>query len=169
MRTGLLLNNDEVVAEYLFKHHVTPHMNYDAAIGILKDGILIGGVLLQSWNGFNVELSYYGRGTLTHGIIRTLARIVIIGLKPSRLTVTVNRKNRVLMRGVRKLGFVLEGTQRRFYGDQDINRNTGVRFVMFREQIEKLAQIEKGENTKCRSGHHPVSILPTQPTSRTIN
>lgn len=168
MTTGLLLNSDVVVAEYLFQQHVKPRMRYDSAIGILTDGMLVGGVLLQSWNGFNVELSYYGRGTLTHGIIRCLARILIVGMNPSRVTVTVNRKNRVLMRGVRKLGFILEGTQRRFYGDQDINRNTGVRFVMFREQIEKLAQLEKG-SIQCRSGHPQANTLPEQPISRTIN
>ena len=169
MTTGILLNNDDMVAEYLFQNHVKPRMHYDAAIGILTDGTLVGGVLLQSWNGFNVELSYYGRGTITHGIIRCLARIMVAGLNPTRVTVTVNRKNRVLMRGIRKLGFVLEGTQRRFYGDQDINRNTGVRFVIFREQIEKLAKIERAEDTQCKSGHPPANTLPIQPISRTIN
>ena len=37
----------------------------------------------------------------------------------------------------------LQGTQRRFYGDQDIRRNTGVRFVLFREKLERLARIEQ--------------------------
>lgn len=143
MTVGLLLHNDDMVAEYLFNHHVTPRMGYDAAIGILTDGVLSGGILLQSWNGFNVEFSYYGQGSLTPGIIRCLARILLSVLKPSRVTVTVNRKNRAVMRGLRKLGFAVEGTQRRFYGDQDINRNTGVRFVMFRERIEQLAQFER--------------------------
>jgi hypothetical protein len=139
MSVGLLLGHDQAVAEYLFQHHVKPRMQYDAAIGILNEGSLVGGILLQSWNGFNVELSYYGRGTVTYGIIRCLARILVSRFAPSRVTVTVNRKNKRLMRGLRKLGFALEGAQRRFYGDRDINRNTGVRFVMFRERIEQLA------------------------------
>jgi RimJ/RimL family protein N-acetyltransferase len=143
MRTGLLLHNDHQVAEYLFQNHVIPRMQYDVAIGILTDGVLSGGILLQSWNGFNVELSYYGQGSLTPGIIRCLARILISGLNPSRVTVTVRRKNRVLMRGLRKLGFAVEGTQRRYYGNEDLNRNTGVRFVMFRERVEQLAQLER--------------------------
>ena len=141
-RVGLLLDADRSVADYLFEHHVTPRMQYDAAIGIVTDGMLVGGVLLQSWNGFNVELSYYGRRTLTHGIIRCLARIIVSRFGPSRVTVTVNRKSKLVMRGLRKLGFVIEGTQRRFYGDQDINRNTGVRFVLFRERLEQLAHLE---------------------------
>jgi hypothetical protein len=143
MKVGLLLHNDGQVAEYLFQHHVSPRMQYDAALGILTDGVLTGGILLQSWNGFNVELSYYGHGTLTPGIIRCLARVLISAFNPSRVTVTVSRKRRSVMRGLRKLGFAVEGTQRRFYGVQDISRNTGVRFVMFRERVEQLAQLER--------------------------
>jgi len=143
MGIGLLLHNDDLVAEYLFKIHVRPRMHYDAAIGVVDDGVLVGGILLQSWNGFNVEVSYYGRGTLTYGIIRCLARIILSTLNPSRVTCTVNRKDKRLMNGLRKLGFVLEGTQRRFYGDLDVRRNTGVRFVMFRERIEQLALLEQ--------------------------
>ena len=169
MSVGLLLDNDQHVAEYLFKKHVFHPMKYDAAYGIMVDGVLSGGILLQAWNGFNVELSYYGRGTMTHGIIRSLARILISSYNPSRLTVTVNRKNRSLMRGVRRLGFVLEGTQRRFYGDKDINRNTGVRFVMFRERIAELAQISPQDQDQCKSGLHPANMEPTLPISKTIN
>ena len=169
MSAGLLLYNDLLVAEYLFQEHVKPRMHFDNAIGIVEEGTLIGGILLQSWNGFNVELSYYGRGTMTHGIIRSLARILISSYNPSRLTVTVNRKNRCLMRGVRRLGFVLEGTQRRFYGDKDINRNTGVRFVMFRERIAELAQISPQDQDQCKSGLHPANMEPTLPISKTIN
>ena len=143
MKVGLLLHNDQQVAEYLFHQHVTPTMKYDAAIGILTDGELAGGILLQSWNGFNVELSYYGHGTLTPGIIRCLARVLLTVFNLSRVTVTVSRKRKAMMRGLRKLGFAVEGTQRCFYGIQDINRNTGVRFVMFKKRVEQLAQLER--------------------------
>lgn len=143
MRVGLLLHNDAQVAAYLFQHHVKPAMKYDAAIGILTDGVLSGGILLQSWNGFNVELSYYGHGTLTPGIIRCLARVLLTIFNLSRVTVTVSRKRRGVMRGLRKLGFVVEGTQRCFFGVHDISRNTGVRFVMFKKRVEQLAQLER--------------------------
>ena len=143
MSAGLLLYNDLLVAEYLFQEHVKPRMHFDNAIGIVEEGTLIGGILLQSWNGFNVELSYYGLGTMTAGVIRCIAKILVSTLNPSRVTVTVNRKDRGMIRGLPKLGFVLEGTQRRFYGDQDIRRNTGVRFVLFREKLERLARIEQ--------------------------
>ena len=144
MKVGLLLHNDAQVAAYLFPRYVREgvRVSYDAAVGILTDGELTGGILLQSWNGFNVELSYYGPKTLTLGVTRCLARYLLSAFNPSRVTVTVSRKRKNLMRGLRKMGFAVEGTQRRFYGDQDISRNTGVRFVMFRERVEQLAQLE---------------------------
>ena len=145
MKIGLLLHNDRQVAAYLFPRYVREgvRVSYDAAVGILTDGELTGGILLQSWNGFNVELSYYGPRTLTLGVTRCLARYLLSAFNPSRVTVTVNRKRKNLMRGLRKLGFAVEGTQRCFYGIQDINRNTGVRFVMFRKRVEQLAQLER--------------------------
>jgi len=143
MSVGLLLHSDELVAEYLFRNHVSLRMKYDQAVGILHDGKLSGGVLFQCWNGFNVELSYYGRGTLTAGIVKCLARILVSTFNVSRVTLTVNRRNARLMKALRRFGFALEGTQRCFYGHSDTRRNTGVRFVMFRERLDQLAQLEQ--------------------------
>jgi hypothetical protein len=143
MGVGLLLHSDEQVAEYLFLNHVQPRMKYDQAIGVMVDGKLSGGVLFQCWNGFNVELSYYGKKTLTPGIIKCLARILVSTFNVARVTVTVSRRAKRLMRALRKLGFVLEGTQRCFYGHNDSVRNTGVRFVMFRERLDQLCQFEQ--------------------------
>lgn len=140
-KIGLLLDCDRQVADYLFTKHVRPRMQYDAAFGIITDGVLTGGILLQSWNGFNVELSYYGYGTVTAGILRCLARLLVLKFDPARVTVTVSRKSRRVMKALPKLGFHLEGVQRRFYGNEDINRNTGVRFVMYREKIGEIAKI----------------------------
>jgi len=143
MSAGLLIDCDEQVAAYLFKNCVSPVMKFDRAIGLIVDGSLAGGILFQCFNGFNVELSYYGRKTMTSGIIRCLARFLISTFNPSRVTVTVNRRQKRLMRSLRKLGFVLEGTQRCFYGHQDKIRNTGVRFVLFRESLNKLAALDQ--------------------------
>ena len=140
MSNGLLFHNDELVAQYLFaKYHLIP-MKYDQAVGILVEGDLSGAVLFHGWNGFNVELSYYGEWTMTPGIIRCLARILVSTFKVSRVTVTVSQRNRKFIRSLQKLGFALEGVQRRFYGSQDTRRTTGVRLVMFRERLEQLCQ-----------------------------
>jgi RimJ/RimL family protein N-acetyltransferase len=114
---------------------------FNSAIGIVDpDGRLAGAALFQSFNGFNLEISYYGRKTFTAGILRALARAAA-NFNPSRLTATTSKKNRRFIRGLQKIGFRLEGAQRRYYGMRDCPRNTGVRLVMFREQLDQIAGI----------------------------
>lgn len=143
MALGLLFECDEEVAKWTFVTFKMPIMKYDRAIGIMSNkGQIIGSVLFQCFNGFNVELSYYGvRPTLSLGITRCLARYVLFTFNVSRVTVSTSRKNRNLMRSLQRMGFRLEGAQRRFYGHRDCNRNTAIRFVLFRERIEQIAAL----------------------------
>ena len=146
---GLLLGDDARVAAWAFKTfqlHPTP---YNSAIGVVdSDGKLVGAGLYQNFNGSNIEGSYYGRSTLTAGIVRALIRGAQ-AFGPSRLTVVTAKKNRRLIRALQRIGFKLEGAQRRYYGHRDCARNTGVRLVMFREQIDLIA----GKNTAAQSSH----------------
>lgn len=152
MSRGLLFECDEHVANWTFATFKMPKMSFDRAIGIVDaKGSIIGSVLFQCWNGFNVEMSYYGVvPTLSPGIIRCLARYVLFTFNVSRVTVSTCRKNRNLMRSLQRIGFRLEGAQRRFYGHRDCNRNTAIRFVMFRERIEQIATLPvKKEQKSC--------------------
>lgn len=149
MTVGLLLDCDEQVANHLFSAYNQPQFKYDRAIGIVKDNSLVGTVLFHYWNGSNVEISYYGKGTMTAGIIRYLAKFAIKSFNPARLTVMTSKRNRRFIRSLQRLGFKLEGAQRRYYGSDDTNRNVGVRFVMFRERLAELAGLMDEESTKC--------------------
>src|SRR5277367_6087947 len=134
MSTGLLFECDEAVAKWLFEWLQRPLYKYDRAVGIVNSsGALVGAVLYQNWNGPNVEISYYGKKTLTLGIVRCLARYTLTSFDPARLTAITSKRNRQFMKALQKLGFRLEGIQRCYYGKRDCNRNTGVRFVAFRE------------------------------------
>ena len=136
---GLLLGDDARVAAWAFRTYQFRPTPFDSAIGVVEpDGRLVGAGLFQNYNGANVEFSYYGRRTLTAGIIRALFRVAA-AFDPSRLTVVTAKKNRRLIRALQKIGFKLEGAQRRYYGTRDCARNTGVRLVMFREQIDAIA------------------------------
>ena len=116
-------------------------MPVDAAIGIVEpDGRLVGAGLYQNWNGSNLEGSYYGKKTLTPGIVRALIKGAL-AFDPSRLTVVTSKKNRKLIRALQRIGFCLEGAQHRYYGKRDCPRNTGVRLVMFRETMDRIAGI----------------------------
>lgn len=141
MGFGLLLAEDKAVAEWVFtKHNVFP-MPVNRALGIVNVATkeMAGAVLLQNFNGVNLELSYYGKGTFTAGIVKSIARIIALEFNAARTTVTTSKKNKRLMRSIQRFGFRLEGNQRRYFGHRDCYRNTAIRFVMFRDQIDKLA------------------------------
>jgi len=129
------------VAAWAFRTHQFRPTSFDSAIGVVEpNGKLVGAGLFQNYNGANLEFSYYGRRTMTLGIVRALFRIAV-AFDPSRLTVVTAKKNRKLIRALQKIGFKLEGAQRRYYGQRDCARNTGVRLVMFREQMDSIAGV----------------------------
>ena len=61
MTAGLLFNSDELVANWLFACYLQRRYSYDRAVGLVRNGELVGAVLFQGWNGANVEVSYYGK------------------------------------------------------------------------------------------------------------
>lgn len=147
MTTGVLVDCDAFVADKLFEA-AGRRYGYDKAIGLVDgDRNIVGVVLFHGYNGFNVEISYYGKGLMLPGVIRYIASYVLATFNASRLTATISKRHKRLFRSLQKLGFALEGTQRRYYGKRDCTRNVGVRLVMFREKIEHLAkaQIENNE------------------------
>lgn len=150
MSTGLLLDCDKAVAQYIFSIYGWPDLKYNKAIGLLDSrGKLVGGVFFHNWNGSNIEIAYYGRGTMTLGIYRALARYAITEFDASRLTAVTCKKNRQLIKGLLKTGFKFEGTQRCYYGKQDCNRNTGVRLVAFRDTLERVAKLATKASEQC--------------------
>lgn len=143
MSTGLLFDYEDKVTDFVFKLYKCLPFKYNKAVGLITNGELRGAVILHSYNGSNVELSYYGHATMTAGVVRTIARYIICTFHPSRLTVVTSKRNKRFIRSFQRLGFKVEGVQRRYYGEHDNNRNAGVRFVMFRERIEEIAKFVK--------------------------
>jgi len=141
MVRGLLLNADAQVANWAFHEFNRVPMLVDKAVGIIDDSGLIGAVLFTSYNSINAEFSYYGKDAFTVGIIRVLAKIALYELKLTRLTVIVPKRPSFLLKKLNKFGFRFEGVQRRYYGPTDTPRHTACRFVLFREDMEKLAKI----------------------------
>jgi RimJ/RimL family protein N-acetyltransferase len=150
---GLLVDADDIVANWAFATYKMPPMLVDRALGILDNGKICGAILFQNWNRINVDMSYYGENTLSPGIVRTLCRFGLSVLNVSRCTVITSKRNRRLMRSLQRIGFRLEGTQRCFYGANDCNRNTAVRFVMFRDRIEQLAALKEPPNVDGAASH----------------
>jgi|SRR5882672_8175025 len=154
MSTGLLFDCDETVAQYLFVSYGWKPFKYDRAVGLISGDKLQGAVLFHCYNGSNVELSYYGQATMTAGVVRTIARFIIYTFAPSRLTVLTSKRNKHLIRSFQRLGFKLEGTQQRYYGARDCNRNTAARLVMFRERINVIARLQEPIHAQPRPSSH---------------
>ena len=131
----LLFGYDKQIAKWAFgkfKFNPTP---YVMAIGVINDDKeVVGAALFQEYNGHNVELAYYGPNTLTPHIVRTLASVAMNGLHCDRMTVRTGKKNKALTKSIKKLGFVYEGIQRRFYGNDD-----AVMFGLYGNNLARLA------------------------------
>lgn len=136
---GLLIGEDQAIADWAFKAYRLFPTQINRALGIVEDGKVKGAILFQSYNGNNVEVSYYGQNTLSSGIIRSIAHILLTDFNASRVTVVTSKRKKRLIKSLMRLGFRLEGVQRCYYGLIDTPKNTGVRFVMFREKIEEIS------------------------------
>lgn len=80
--------------------------------------VIIGAVVLNNYDGFNVDLSGVGEGAFTPRIVRSIASHVFDELKCARITLKTRRSNKV----ARKLlgrHFKFEVTLRHGFGTED--------------------------------------------------
>lgn len=142
---GLLLGHDAAVAAWAFDTFNFKPMPVEGTIGIISEKQeLIGAALFQHHNGNDIELSYYGRNTLTPGIVRAIARAAL-GYGIQRLTVTTAKSNRRFVKAILRLGFIHESAMKQFYGKRDdLAEHTGMRMVCFKKRLEQLAGITPG-------------------------
>ena len=114
----LLLDHDLDIARWTAVRLGVDTLNRLAsAIGVLdEDGVVIGGCVLHNWSRYDMELSYYGPGTMTVGMLKIIAQNVV-DAGCHRLTLRCSRRDsKRLVPGYLKLGFRYEGCQERLYG-----------------------------------------------------
>jgi hypothetical protein len=142
---GLLLGSDDFVTAWAFQTHNKMLIHVDRAFGIVENNQIIGAALFSCYNYYNAELSFYGKNSITRGIVKDLAKIALYELRLARCTVIVPKRPTFLIKKMEKYHFRFEGIQRRYYGPTDSARDTGCRFVVFREDMLRLAgeKIEK--------------------------
>jgi RimJ/RimL family protein N-acetyltransferase len=71
---------------------------------------------------------------MTLGIVKQLARIAVDHFGVSRVTVKTSKSNKIMNRGLRKIGFVYEGICHHGYGDKD-----AVVFGLFGKRLATLS------------------------------
>ncbi len=141
---SIMLGEDDAVAAWAWRTFQLFPMHVNRGIGIVEeDGTIVGAALFQNWNSHNADLSYYGPDTMTPSIVHCLARIACHDLNLQRLTAMTSKRNKHFIGGMIRLGFKVEGVQKRFYGAEDTGRNAAIRLVMFRDELERLAGFNK--------------------------
>lgn len=128
------IGQDETIATWAFDTFRFHPSNYVMAVGILDEGRLVGAALFHAHNGPDVEISYYGPNTLTLDVVKGLAKIAVDHLGVSRITARTSRSNKVMTRGIKKLGFEFEGIRHCGYGNQD-----AVMYGLYGENLARLS------------------------------
>jgi RimJ/RimL family protein N-acetyltransferase len=138
---GLLVGEDDVVARWAFETYKLFPFHINNALGIVdEDGKICGAILFHGFNGYNLEISYYGRNALTPAIVRAIGRVCSVEYNASRVTLVTSHVRKRFISKLMRIGFRLEGRQRCYYGVEDTKRNIGVRLVMFRDKINEIVR-----------------------------
>lgn len=129
-----LLGRDIEVAAWAFQTFDFHPTQYCMAVGIMEEGLLVAACMFHAHNGPDVELSYYGPKTLTLGLVKGIAKIAVDQLGVSRITARTSRSNKLMTRGIRKVGFQYEGVRKCGYGNQD-----AIMYGLYGANLAKLA------------------------------
>lgn len=77
---------------------------------------LRGGYVLNGRSASNVDVTLYGPGCLVLPALRKLAARVFFEWKCNRATARCRRSNMMMRQYMTRIGWVFEGTQRRYWG-----------------------------------------------------
>ncbi len=108
-----------------------------SAVGVIDPmGTLIGAALFSDYYpGGNVELTFYGPGTLTRAIINEIGYHAFVTLGASRVTCKTKRANVDVIRLLKKAGFGWEGNMKKFFGPTEDDTA-----IVFSFPVEKAAR-----------------------------
>lgn len=118
----LILGKDIDVARWVADH--IPHVDEFkdlAAIGVERDGKLIGGVVFHEYRGNDIQMSCAATSKrwLTEGTLRAMFAYPFITLNCERVSAFTPKRNSHTRRFLERLGFVEEGNMRRGFGSDD--------------------------------------------------
>lgn len=141
--TDFLTGCDDMVSQWAWRTFGFRPMPIDRAVGLVDAGQIIGAVIWQNFNGHNVDVSYYGPGTVTPGVARAVARFTLREFDPARVTVMTAKANKRIARFFTRIGAKFEGVMRDYYGRDGSGQSSAVRFVLTRDAVERIAQSKR--------------------------
>ena len=130
-----VLGHDVEVAAWAFGTFNFAPTPFCMAVGIAeREKGLVGAFLFHAHNGPDVEVSYYGPGTMTPEIVKGIAKIAVEQLGVSRITARTSRDNH-LRKSIHKLGFEFEGVRKCGYGED----HDALMYGLYGKNLAKLA------------------------------
>lgn len=143
---NLLFNHDKTVADWCATKANTQFNSLLCAIGYLDDdGNLIGAAVFHDAGKYDVELSFYGHGTLTLDMCKAIAWVAFIKYRMERVSIHVSRSNKRLLTMLPKLGWTHEGIRRHFFGPY--KRDDAIMFGMLRAEASRYIKRFEDEKT----------------------
>ena len=127
--------NDELINGWTLDRFGVRNFNSNMALGIIEDKQLVGSVFFHAHNGPDIELSYFGPGTLTRGLWKEICRVAIDNFGVSRITIRTPKNNKLVTRKIHKIGFVHEGVRHDGYG----NGRDAVMFGLYGKNLARVA------------------------------
>ena len=144
----LMFGNTEIVSGWAASKFDARFSNILATVGALdKDGTLIGAAVLHDHTRYDVELSYYGAGTLSLDMCKAIAWLVFEFGKLQRVSICVARRNKKLTRALPRIGWVYEGCKRRQFGP--FKGDDGLVWGILRKEAGKFLRGKDGQISKA--------------------
>lgn len=126
--------NDSLINAWTHEKFGVRNFNADMALAIIDGPQLVGSVYFHAYNGFDIELSYFGPQTLTLGLLRSICRIALDTFGVSRITVRTPANHKQMKRKIHKLGWVFEGVRHNGYGETD-----AIMYGLYGRNLARLA------------------------------
>lgn len=130
----LATGNDELVSAWTLAQFGVRNFNSDMALGIFNGPQMVGSVFFHAYNGFDIEISYFGPGTMTRGLWKQICAVALDHFGVSRITARTPITNKQMKRGILKLGFIYEGIRHSAYGSVD-----AVMYGLYGRNLARLA------------------------------
>jgi RimJ/RimL family protein N-acetyltransferase len=114
----LVLGQDEEVGAFAAAKLGIPILPPYTSMGIVDDltGELAGAIIYNRYNGADIEISFYGPGTMHRRFIRAAFAYPFEQLNVLRLTARTKRSNKAMCKLLPRLGFVFEATLKNHFG-----------------------------------------------------
>ena len=115
----LLTGYDDLTAEVVGAGLGTVFVPPFVALGIVQDGQIVGGYVLNDFNGSNIELTAYAPKLMRLGHMRFLANYIFGQLGCRRISARTHRKNKLTLKTLERSGFKYEATLKGYYPTGD--------------------------------------------------